>query len=153
MCLVEQNLNWRSHNAYSNCENNIQNQFNSGPITFTSTNLNILLHNAYQPKDSLIAAMNPTNARIESKIPDNKLKYWTSISFLGRDQTKLNIINAYRVYKNSIEISGISTNYRKQCELLVGQDARFIDPREGIISDLIFLMKQRQREGSGFFKQ
>lgn len=73
MCLVESNLNWRSHSAYSNCKNTIQNQFNSGPITFTSINTDIPWHNAYQPGGLLIAVMNPTDCRIESKTPDHKL--------------------------------------------------------------------------------
>ena len=67
MCLVELNLNWRSHNAYSDCKTAVQNQFNSEPNNFTSTNTDISWHNGYQPGYFLIVVMNPNNSKIELK--------------------------------------------------------------------------------------
>ena len=57
--------------------------------------------------------MNQTNSRIKSKIYDHKLGLWTSIAFLGREQNKLSTVNAYRIIKSNIEISGIVTNYHQ----------------------------------------
>ena len=109
--VVEPNLNWRSHNVYTNYKSTIKNQFNSGPITSTSTNTDILRHKVYQPGGFLIAVMNPSNFRIELNQPNQKLGQWTSISFLDGEKIKLSIVNTYRVYKNNIETSGLSTKY------------------------------------------
>ena len=94
--------------------------------------------------------MNQTNSRIESKIPDYKLRCWSSISFLDREETEVSTVNAYRACKNNIEISIISTKYRQQYEILAGQETPFVHPRKVIISDPTSLIKKHQREGRDF---
>ena len=56
------------------------------------------------------------------------------------------MINAYRVCKNNIAISGISTKYHQQCNFLVGEQSPFINPRKKITTDLNTLMKKNQKK-------
>lgn len=137
LCLVETKLNTRARDVVTTFTNKARRQWPGAKVAMSSS-VYINNDNKQLPGGTTTIVTAPWANQTTTKAEENHLGRWTEAMISGRDNTKVTIITAYRVCKNSIRTCGPQTAFALQWHLLhkLGGKTHSIDPREEILADL-----------------
>lgn len=145
--IAESNLDWNFSNVREKCYSIIKRYWNQTKIGSTCSTEN--QQKIYQPGGVLMITGNDWANCSVSKNDPSDLGRWTESTITGKQNTKVTIITAYTVCKNSISNCGPSTVFAQQWHILRRSSPdETIDPRKTMMLDLGNRIKELKGEGS-----
>lgn len=148
LCLVETKLNTRARDVVTAFTGKARLQWPHAKVAMSSS-VYINNDNKQLPGGTTTIVTAPWALQTTTKAEENYLGRWTEATISGRDNTRVTIIAAYRVCKNSIRTCRPQTAFAQQWHLLhkLGGKTHSIDPREEILADLQTRIQNSKDDG------
>jgi hypothetical protein len=141
--LIETNVDWRSTGSQGKIRNIFRKYWPR--VVFASSSSDRRQKGVYQPGGTLSFVTSPWASRTSAGTDSRGLGRWSTLTVIGRSNTKITFITAYRV-DGTRTTKGPFTAYSQQLYLLEEKDSANTDPISNFYTDLKELIQKMQRE-------
>ena len=133
--MAETNTNWKHQSSKTSFQATKKRHWKHSHSITSETDIE--WSDIYKPGGTAIITLPPFSPSITTSGSDpTGLGRWSYITISGRDNIKLTIISAYRVYQKTIKHAGPSTNIRQQWQRLEEQNLEDTNIRDLMITYL-----------------
>ena len=146
LCLTETNVNWKRHYLVQQFSATLKKAWTNQKISICTSDSSLPWNSNYKPGGTAIIALGKISSAIITKGEDpHGLGRWTTVTLLGKQNSRTSVFNMYRPGDTSIENFGPNTVIKQQWLLLQQQNRLNIHPHDAAINDLIIAVKGQQK--------
>ena len=115
LCSTEINVNWQRHNLVQRFSATLKKAWPKKNISLCTSDSTLPWNSNYKPGGTAIIALGNISSAIISKGEDpHGLGRWTTVTLLGKYNTRISVFNMYQSGDTSIENSGPITVIKQQ---------------------------------------
>jgi exonuclease III len=134
MGMVETKVDWTKERTIERLQKNLRAHLKQVQVSTSSSD--VTFETPFQPGGTATLVRGEWAGRTRIHADTSGMGRWSEIEILGKDNTAVRIVTAYRVCSNSTKTPGTMSARYQQTEVMKTQGIRNPDPRAKVLEDL-----------------